>query len=459
VDIAAAGTHPAVDQRPLRADEHAARRVPTGGFITRDTVPAASVSVGHEDEHTAIRQPIDARANGVLAAMSATKRLSQGVSMGGELQLRLTNRAILLVLAVLGAVWLLGHATHILVVLFLAVLVAAAASTVANRLARYRVPRAAAILLTYLALLAILAGLVGLIVPLLGGEFVLLRDNFPRYEDQANALLARLPGRGGPPPRVNDLVAPLTAYAQTAAGDVGRGVRDVGALLVTGLLILVFAFFLAVDERFAQRVVARFFPPAVRAQAERLLGRLGTSLGAWVRAQLLVGLFFGATFGLGLAVLRVPYAATIGTVGAVLEIIPYVGGVVTIALALLMAATTGKLWLLGAVLVWYLVVTNVEAHVVYPKLVGEIVGLRPLVVVLALFVGAEALGIVGALLAIPVAVVLQTLLDEFYTFPTGTPDGAAEAHAAPPASMNGQGLQLGGIDAKSAPPDAEARRD
>ena len=372
--------------------------------------------------------------------------------MDGEINLRLTNRALLLVLAALGGVWLLGHATRILVVLFLAVLVAAAASTVANRLTRYRVPRAAAILLTYLALLALLAGLVGLIVPLLGGEFVLLRDNFPRYEDQANALLARLPGRGGAPPRVNDLVAPLMAYAQTAAGDVGRGVRDVGALLVTGLLILVFAFFLAVDERFAQRVVARFCPPTVRPRAERLMGRLGTSLGAWVRAQLLVGLFFGATFGLGLAVLQVPYAATIGTVGAVLEIVPYVGGVVTIALALLMAATTGKLWLLGAVLVWYLVVTNVEAHVVYPKLVGEIVGLRPLVVVLALFVGAEALGIVGALLAIPVAVVLQTLLDEFYTFPTGTPDGAAGAHAAPPAGLNGQGLQLGALPGAAAPP-------
>lgn len=362
--------------------------------------------------------------------------------MGDALTLRLTNRAILLALAVLGGFWLFAHATRILVVLFLAVLVAAATSTVANRLARYRVPRAVAILLTYLLILGILAGVVGLIVPLLADEFALLRDNFPRYEGQANDLLARLPRRGGAAPRVNDLLGPLGAYAQTAAGDVGRGVRDVGSLLVTGLLILVFAFFLAVDERFARRVVGRFFPPAARGRAERLLGRLGTSLGAWVRAQLLVGLFFGVAFGIGLALLRVPYAATIGTVGAVLEIIPYVGGVITIALALLMAATTGKLWLLGAVLVWYLLVTNVEAHVVYPKLVGEIVGLHPLVVVLALFVGAELLGIVGALLAVPVAVVLQTLLDEFYTFPAAA-DGAVTDGTPRPGVG---GLQLGTID-------------
>jgi predicted PurR-regulated permease PerM len=228
---------------------------------------------------------------------------------------------------------------------------------------------------------------------------------------------------------VNDLVAPLLAYAQAAAGDVGRGVRDVGGLLVTGLLILVFAFFLAVDAHFAQRVVARFCPPAARPRAERLLGRLGTSLGAWVRAQLLVGLFFGATFGVGLALLRVPYAATIGTVGAVLEIIPYVGGFITVALAVLVAATTGKLWLVIFAAVWYTVVVNVQAHIVAPKLVGEIVGLHPLVVVLALFLGAETLGILGALLAVPLAVIGQVLLDEFWTFPDA-PRGAEAAETA-----------------------------
>jgi predicted PurR-regulated permease PerM len=60
------------------------------------------------------------------------------------------------------------------------------------------------------------------------------------------------------------------------------------------------------------------------------------------------------------------------------------------------------------------IVVNIESHVVYPKLVGEIVGLHPLVVVIALFLGAETLGIMGALLAVPLAVLVQALLDEFY---------------------------------------------
>ena len=370
-----------------------------------------------------------------------------GAWMDGELNLRLTNRGLLLLLAALGFVWLLGHATHIFVVLFLAVLLAAAVSTTANRLARYRVKRAVAILLTYLVIIAALVGIVALVVPLLTGEARLLRDNLPMYTERLNDALTRLPHPGGAALQVADLTARLGDYAQAAVAGLGRGVLDAGSVLVTTLLVFVIAFFLAVDERFAQLVITRFLPAAHRARAGALLGRIGDSLGAWVRAQLLVGLFFGVAFALGLALLRVPYAFTIGVVGAVLEIIPYIGGLITILLALLVAATTGQLWLVAAVLLWYVLVVNIESHVVYPKLVGEIVGLHPLVVVIALFLGAETLGILGALLAVPLAVLVQALLDEFYRVdgPGAGAHGPNPEHAAGLTVPPGLPLQPGGL--------------
>ena len=76
--------------------------------------------------------------------------------MNGEINLRLTNRSILLILAALGLIWVVAHATHIVVVLFLAVLLAAAVSRAATALARYRIKRGAAILLTYILILAVL---------------------------------------------------------------------------------------------------------------------------------------------------------------------------------------------------------------------------------------------------------------------------------------------------------------
>src|SRR5262245_24310813 len=101
--------------------------------------------------------------------------------MNGEVNIRLTNRGILLILAALGLIWVVAHATHIVVVLFLAILLVAAVSRAANVLARYRIMRGIAILLTYLLVLAVLAGLGALLVPLISDEVQLLSDNLPTY--------------------------------------------------------------------------------------------------------------------------------------------------------------------------------------------------------------------------------------------------------------------------------------
>ncbi len=366
--------------------------------------------------------------------------------MKGEVNVRITNRGLFIVVGLFALFWLLRHATHILIVLFVAVLLASSVSVAAARMEHLRVKRGIAILIVYIVVFAVLAGVVALLIPLISGEIKTLRENLPSYQESINGFLARLPQQNGEPLRVNTLFRNLGGQLNGVAGDVGKGVLAFGSTLVTLLLIFVIAFFLAVDPRFPERVVTRFMPPTARQRALAIMGKIGTGLGYWVRAQLLLALFFGVAFGLGLFILRVPYALTLGVIGAVLEIIPYVGGLITIVLAILVAATTGKIWLIVAALVWYAIVVNVEAHVVAPKLVGEIVGLHPLVVVLALFLGAEVLGILGALLAVPLAVIVQTLLDEFWTF------SDADTNAKPETSLPLQPGASAPIPARSAMP-------
>jgi predicted PurR-regulated permease PerM len=198
---------------------------------------------------------------------------------------------------------------------------------------------------------------------------------------------------------------------------VGKAVTGV---LVSALLVLVVGFFLSADANFAPRFISRFFTPRVRPQVDAISREVAGRLGHWVRAQILVGVFFGTAFGIGLALLGVPFALSLGVAGAVLELIPYVGGATVTAIAMLVALTISP-WRALAVLVLEIVVANVESHVLYPKVVGNAVGLHPLSIILALFIGAEAKGILGALLAVPVAVVLQVLFDRFYRFEdTGT---------------------------------------
>ena len=342
--------------------------------------------------------------------------------MQNAMTIRLTNRALVLVLGLLGFVWVLRNATHIAIVLFIAVLLAAAISSAANRLEARGVKRGVTILAIYALILAILAGVVALIVPVVTAEVGLLRRNLPAYEEQANALLARLPHEGEAL-RVNVVVRDFAGRLGQASAQAGRVVATAGTTLLTLLVVLVMTYLLASDTVIAERLVGRFVPPAHRPRALRIMARIGDQLGNWMQAQLVLAVIFGLAFGAGLWALGVPFALTLGTVGVVLELIPYVGGLFAAFLAMLVAATTGELWRVAAVFALYMVVANVEAHLISPRVMGDFVGLPPLAVIVAVFIGAETIGGLGALLAVPVAVIIQTFLDEFWTFPQETAAG------------------------------------
>lgn len=311
---------------------------------------------------------------------------------------------------------------HVFIVLFTAVLLAAAVAPAARYLERYRVPRGVTILVIYVVAVAILVGVVALIVPLVLSEVNALTTAVPNYVANAQNELRRVAPDQANRLSVGSVTSNLTSYISRFTTLLTDLVLKTFSISLDVVLILVIAFFLAVEENFATRIIARFVPPQQRPRVGRVLGSVGTRMGQWARAQMLLALFFGFTFGVGLRVMGLHYAVTLGVIGGVLEIIPYVGGFITVALAALVALTQHPI-LVVPMAVWYFVVVELEGHVLAPKLMEGALGIHPLVVVVALFVGGEALGIIGALLAVPIAIVFQVLLDEFYVFPQQTPPG------------------------------------
>lgn len=343
--------------------------------------------------------------------------------MPQNITIQITAKSIGLLLAAAALIWVFTTFSSILLVLFLAILLAVAITPLIARMERHRVPRAVAILIAYLGLIAVASTAVALLVPVLVEEISQLTTNFPALMRSTLDLPAKWITPYFPQAsqylEASNLAQTFSDQLGALVGGVGTFVLTLGAtitsILITGFLVLVVGFFLTSDAAFAPHFIARFFPPSYRSTAASLAREIGARLGHWVRAQLLVGLFYGVTFGIGLALMGVPYAFSLGVAGAILELIPYVGGAIVTALAMVVAISISP-WLVLGVLVWEIIVANIESHVVYPKLVGDIVGLHPLVIIIALFIGAEARGVMGALLAIPVAVVLQVLFEHFYRF-------------------------------------------
>ncbi|MEZ4620047.1 MAG: AI-2E family transporter [Caldilineaceae bacterium] len=145
-------------------------------------------------------------------------------------------------------------------------------------------------------------------------------------------------------------------------------------------------------------------------------------LNRWVWTQLILGLYHGMAFVIGLLLLQVPFALTIGLLGGLLSLIPYLGVIMATLLAALSVLPTAP-WLALWVTLFMTAVTIVGGHVITPVLYGRAVGLNSLIVLIALFVGAQLQGILGMIFAIPVAVIIDTVLQEL----TFAPQSAAPA--------------------------------
>ena len=168
------------------------------------------------------------------------------------------------------------------------------------------------------------------------------------------------------------------------------------------------AFYLTRDVDAIRERFASWLPAVSRNRIMSVISDIDRALAGWVRGQVIVCTFVGATTGASLALLGVRYALPIGFLTGILEIIPYFGPVLALIPAVLLAAQKSALTALFAATV-FVGIQQVESAVVSPKIVGDCVGLHPLVVIGALLIGGALFGVVGMLLAVPVTAVLFIL--------------------------------------------------
>ncbi len=218
------------------------------------------------------------------------------------------------------------------------------------------------------------------------------------------------------------------------------------------VLVLIVAFYLMLDGGRFWRYALGFLPPVQRQRASEIADRIHVVLARWMRGQLalivLVGLVLYVVLG---PILHLPYALVLGATSGILEIIPLVGPVVAATVAGTVAFSRGGFELTLVVLAVYLVVREVEDQVVMPVVIGRAVHLHPVVTIFAVLVGLSVWGILGGLLAVPVAAALNVTLAELYpadldpdprdasTTAPAPADASLQVHGAPPRSTDVHG--------------------
>jgi predicted PurR-regulated permease PerM len=316
---------------------------------------------------------------------------------------------ILTALALLGLLYLLWQLQQIVRWMVIALFLAVALGPAVDWLNRRRVPRVLAILLVYLALLLVLVGMGALVVPPLveqidelvefatglaqqpGGPEQGLRDlaarfGFGGYYDTLREQLSTLPSRLG------GAVAPLLAVTRGVVGSITAFIS-----------ILLLALFLLLDgERFIEAGL-NLFNPAQRPRLRRLLGQSADAIHGYINGNLAISLIAGVATFIVLTILRVPYTVVLALIVALFDLIPLVGSTLGAAVVVLTALFVAEPWKAGALVGFFLVYQQIENNILQPLVYGRSVKLHPLAIFLAVLAGAQLLGILGALLAIPVA--------------------------------------------------------
>jgi predicted PurR-regulated permease PerM len=324
-----------------------------------------------------------------------------------------------------------GLLMEILWVLFGTLLLSIAIYPAVSMLARWRIPRAVTVLGIYLLFGLLLALLGSLVAPAIGKEITALQASAPEIVQSAISRIAKTPLLSQLVPSTDVLAQNLIQRVDLLVRTMVNAAASLGGMALDVLIMLVLAFFISTDANLGRRLLNDWIPAAYSARMDRLWERVRPRLTRWMWAQAGIALYFVIAFSAGLALLGVPFAFTIGLVGGILEIIPYLGGAVAVFLAMLSALTVRPL-LAVWVFVLYLVVAELESHVIAPAFYGRAIGLHPAVVLTALLVGVKTGGVVGILFAVPVAVVLVALLKEARAVWETTETGMEEEEDASP---------------------------
>ena len=316
------------------------------------------------------------------------------------------------VAAVVGLITIGFAAGGVLVLLFVAILLASALEPMVG-LIRSRLPlgRGSTILVVYATFFVTVLGLALVVVPaaIAQGEHILA--GLPAFFDSARDWAKDL--------RPHALSTSVTALIDSVAGMTRPAPPDPDAVVEVGALaaevavtlatLLTLVFFWLVEHAQLQRYVLSYVPLDRRAGARDAWNEVEGRLGAWVRGQLILMGAMGAATGIAYTLLGLPGALLLAVIAAITEAIPIVGPLLGAIPAVLVATTVSpELALIVAGV--YVVLQLVEGSVLVPLVMRNTVGISPLLVLLSVLIGAAVGGILGALLAVPIAASVEIVL-------------------------------------------------
>lgn len=269
--------------------------------------------------------------------------------------------------------------------------------------------------LALLILISFMLGFVALIVfvvvPNLVQEFNTLSTALPGYISALSQNAQVLQNKLGFAPDFSEGINRLSASIYSLIESIPNLLSRTFDITINAIATFVLGLYIAHDSSLITKGIVRVAPSTQKLRVKRIMTHSKAKLQGWLFGTLIAMLFLGVTSFLGLWLIGIPLPLSFGVIAGLLEIIPYFGSIVGTFLPALIALTISPVKLL-LVLGLFLILNQIDAHIVQPIVVGQQVNLRPAVVIIAFLIMGELFGFIGIIIAVPTAAIMLAVFEE-----------------------------------------------
>lgn len=326
----------------------------------------------------------------------------------------ISSGTILRTIFILLLLWFLYLVRDILLLVFLAIIIVSAIDPIVDWFQKRKIPRSLTVIAVYVIFLFILSLTVFLLTPPLTNEIRGLGENVPQLVEKITGYFSSA--------REYASSHNLQQYVSNFLGSTAERISQTGSSIFSGtvsfiggifsfVVVLSIAFYMTVQEKGIKKFFASIVPDEHSKYALGLVDRIQFKMGRWLQGQFFLMFIVFALDYIGLLLIGAPYALVLALIAGILEIVPYIGPIISAVIAVAICFLHGPLTGLLALGVFGLV-QQLEGYVLTPLIMKKAVGLNPVVVILALMIGAKLGGVIGIVVSVPVATVLGEVVND-----------------------------------------------
>lgn len=315
------------------------------------------------------------------------------------------------------ALYILWEIRQLLLLIFTAIIFATALNRLVRGLIRYRLPRNQAIIVVLLGVIFLSTLFFVLIVPPFIEQFQNLLELLPRAWGQLRNLFLQfkqnqlqfdwLPS----PPTTTDLIQQFQPIGTELFRNFFAFFSNSLTAILQLLLVCILTLMMLINPLLYRRKALALFPSFYRRRAAEILDLSEVALGNWLTGIVINCIFIGILSGIGLLILQVKLVLVHALLAGLLNFIPNIGPATSVIFPIMIALLDAP-WKIGAILIWYFIIQNIESYWLTPTVMAKQVSLLPAVTLLAQLFFARSFGLLGLLLALPLTVVAKTWIDE-----------------------------------------------